>query len=115
MWFNRKMYRVIRADQPVGFQAKTWTEKESIIGTYTLLSASASDAVRNHQLFPEAKALIFCDLLYKDYVQTGDRLIDPDDNVFRVVSAPLVFENTLKHIEVAIEDVQNFTEIEEVS
>ena len=113
MWFNRRSYRVIRPDQPVGMQKKTWTEQNPIIGTYTLLSST--DSIRNNQLFADAKALISCDLVYEDYVQSGDRLIDSDDKVFRVVAAPLVFENVLKHIEVAVAEEQNFTLIGEVS
>lgn len=113
MWFNKKTFRVIRADQPVGFQRKTWTEQESFVGSYMLLSAT--DSLRNNQLFANAKGLICCDIGYESYVQSGDRLIDPDDHVFRVVAAPLVFENTLKHVEIVVDDEQNFTEIEEAS
>lgn len=113
MWFNRKTYRVIRADTPVGFNKKVWTEVGTIVGTYTLMSAA--DSIRNNQLFADAKALITCDLSYKDSVLDSDRLIDPDDKVFRVVAAPLSYDNVLKHIEVAVAEEQNFTEIEEVT
>lgn len=115
MWFNRKTFRVIRSDTPVGFQKKTWTEEEPIVGTFVYISSMPSNAIRNNQLFAEAKALIFCNLKYESYIQQEDRLIDSKDQVFRVITDPIVCENVLKHIEVAVTDVQNFTEIEEIS
>ena len=109
MWFNKKTYRVIRQTTKPGFHEAEWTEIGEIIGTFSFLSSM--DSRKNNQLFADAKAVIDCDLEYDGIVESGDRLIDPDDNVFRVAAVPLKYDNVLKHIEIGVAEEQSFTEV----
>ena len=103
MWFNKKTYQVYRKTLDADGLGESWSFINDIIGS--LMSVSASDAIRNNQDFADVRNLLICTTAYKGMVQDQDELIGPDGARYHVRTYQEM-DNVLPHIEMFLGDPQ---------